>query len=554
VPLVLVLTLLAVAALDWNLAELLAPAGRARVFERLGDLGSAAVAPDLSAATLALGARLSLDTLAIALWGTLLGACLGFALALCASRTLVLGVEPPARGGRRVARAARRVLLEGARLVLDTLRGVPDFAWAIVILTLPGPGPVTGVIALALSIAGILGKVYSEHWDALAERKLAPGLAAGAGPLGLLAYLVHPLTARSTLSYTLMRAECAVRNASVIGAVGGGGLGGQMLEEFSYGNFRGAITLLLFLIAVTGGADVLTNWVRLYLREDANHPRPQRALSRESARARRLGVAVGIAIAAVLALAWLSEPLRKAGDELRRIEWGFISEYFGALLRPDLSGPAVLSALRGLPVPLALGWLGTLLGVFGAALLAYPGSVALQWEPERYTGERAGSTTRSFRAARLVAARALALLLRAVPEAAWVLLLAAMLRAGPLAGVLALGLHSAGVLARVYTESVDNVPYRALEPAAGGGRFGAFVYGALPAARSDWLTYGFFQLESNVRTGVLLGILGLGGLGDRFHTAFIEGSMPLAGTYLAAMVLLTVVLDRLSRAWKLVRA
>jgi phosphonate transport system permease protein len=153
----------------------------------------------------------------------------------------------------------------------------------------------------------------------------------------------------------------------------------------------------------------------------------------------------------------------------------------------------------------------------------------------------------------LVSARAFALLLRAVPEAAWALLFAALLRAGPLPALAALALHSWGVLARVYAESIDGVPYRALEPAAGGGRFGAFLYGAVPAARGDWATYAFFQLESNVRTGVLLGILGLGGIGDAFHTAFVEARMPLAGTHLGAMVLLTVLLDRASRALKLAR-
>lgn len=542
------LTVAALFAIDWRFDEWAGAAGRARALDRLRGLSGAVVAPDLSAETLALGWRLSLDTLAIAAWGTLFGALGGFLLAIPATRALVLGSEPPARGWRRVPRAARRGLLELARLVLDTLRGVPDFAWAVLLSTLPGPGPITGVCAIALSVAGILGKIYSEHWDALAQQRLTPGLAVGAGRVGMLAYVLHPLCARASLSYTLMRAECAVRNASVIGAVGGGGLGGQMLEEFSYGNDRGAITLLLFLVAVTASADLATNGLRLLLREDPNHPRPARALSREAARARRLAVCGGLAAAALLAALWLRGALLKALDELGRIEWGFIGEHFGQLLRPDLSPAALASALRGLPLPLALGWLGTLGAVAGAALLAYPASSAMQLEPQRFTGERVAPARRVARALLLGGARALALLLRAVPEAAWALLFAALLRAGPLPAMAALALHSCGVLTRVFAESIDGVPYRALEPAAGGGRAGAFLYGALPAARGDWTTYAFFQLESNVRTGVLLGILGLGGIGDLFHTAFVEARMPLAGTYLLAMVLLTVLLDRASRA------
>jgi phosphonate transport system permease protein len=99
----------------------------------------------------------------------------------------------------------------------------------------------------------------------------------------------------------------------------------------------------------------------------------------------------------------------------------------------------------------------------------------------------------------------------------------------------------------VFAESVDNVPYRSLESASLGGRASAFVYGALPRVRSDWWSYSAIQFESNVRAGVLLGTLGLGGLGERFHSALGLGLMPRAGTLLIAMVLLTALIDRASR-------
>jgi phosphonate transport system permease protein len=365
--------------------------------------------------------------------------------------------------------------------------------------------------------------------------------------MGLLLYLLHPLTSRSMLTYTLMRAECAVRNASVIGAVGGGGLGGQMLEEFATGNERSALTLLFFLLALTGGADLLTNFVRNRLREDPNHVKPQ-DLSIERTRRARRAVLGGLALAALGSAAWLRGPLLRAVDEMQRVEWGFIGEHFGGLLRPDLSSEALASALAGLPVPLALGWLGTVLGTALAALLSWPASVAFQIDPARFTGERAGALARAGRAALLVGSRTAALVMRAIPEVAWLLILAALFKVGPLPGVLALSIHSAGVLGRVYTESVDNLPYRNLEPAALGGRAGAFLYAALPLVRHDWVTYAFFQLESNVRTGVLLGILGLGGLGNSFHTAFGLAQMGRASTYLIGMVVITIALDRVSRA------
>ena len=131
---------------------------------------------------------------------------------------------------------------------------------------------------------------------------------------------------------------------------------------------------------------------------------------------------------------------------------------------------------------------------------------------------------------------------------AWILALAILFKLGVIAGLLGVILHSAGVLARVFTESIDNVPYRSHEGVFNGSRFGTFLYSALPTARHDWSTFSFFQFESNVRAGVVLGVIGIGGIGDSFHSSFTHWSMHRAGTFLLAMVVLTVVIDRLSRA------
>ena len=75
----------------------------------------------------------------------------------------------------------------------------------------------------------------------------------------------------------------------------------------------------------------------------------------------------------------------------------------------------------------------------------------------------------------------------------------------------------------------------------------------MPAAWRDWKTYAFFQFEVNVRMGVVLGMVGAGGLGDAFQTNLLFRENHRAGTFLWAMVLLTVGIDRLSRRLLLVR-
>ena len=115
----------------------------------------------------------------------------------------------------------------------------------------------------------------------------------------------------------------------------------------------------------------------------------------------------------------------------------------------------------------------------------------------------------------MIAARGLGLLGRGVPEVAWVLILGAFFRQGLLAGVFAVTLHSAGVLLRVFVETIDNIPHRRLEHVSGACRAQIFLHGAVPTAWPDWKTYAFFQFEVNLRMGVVLGMVGAGGLGSR---------------------------------------
>jgi phosphonate transport system permease protein len=106
---------------------------------------------------------------------------------------------------------------------------------------------------------------------------------------------------------------------------------------------------------------------------------------------------------------------------------------------------------------------------------------------------------------------------------------------------------------RVFSETVDNIPYRRFEQSFMGSRMTCFACAAAPVSARDWMTYGFFQFESNVRMGVVLGIIGVPGLGFFFTFQFEWFQYEKAATYLLVMIGLTVLIDRISRALKLSR-
>jgi phosphonate transport system permease protein len=572
--LVLALVVLASVWLTWDFGTLATAESRAAAGKRLGEFVGAVTRPDLDPAYLDLCLTWTHETVTTALGGSLIGILLGWLVALGASRAVVLGPAPREAGfAARLHRAARRVLVEGFRLVLDVLRGVPDFVWAVVLLPALGTGRLTGTIAIGLSMAGILGKVFSELWDAVPDRRLEPVRQLGSGRLAAHVYGAQPLAARGMVSFTLMRIECAVRNASVLGVIVGGGLGGAIDDELSNGDYARVGTVVLFVFALTTLADLVSHALRRQFRNDPNHPRVRRASPQAQMAATYVGVALALLVfgwavadhlrpkVAAHANVILSEGFsRPALSDVERAAESLATQggesWFQAVSRkylsPDLSGPTVLGSLESTLTPLSVAVIGTLLAVLAAAVLAWMGSVAYQLEPLRFTGERAELAWR--RAARwLVFAlgRLLALVARSVPELLWAILLIRLLSLGTLPAVLAIAIHSTGVLARVFGETVDNVPYRRLEQTFLGSRPASFVAVAVPTCWRDWLTYSMMQFESNVRMGVVLGLVGLSGLGMAFGEARQWAIWGQASTLLLTMVLLTTVIDRVSRALKL---
>ncbi len=523
-------------ALPWDLSHLATAEGWASAWQRAADFAASFASPDLSTRTLALALDLALETLAIAVLGVSLGLVLAYPLAALASAA-ALDDGARLRGWRR---AARVTLREASRLALDALRGVPDFAWALLLLAVFGPNAVTAVLAIAVHVAGILGKILSELWDGVARAHGDVLRSTGAGRVQTLLYGVQPLAGRAMLSFVLMRLECAVRNASVIGAVCGGGLGGAILQELSYDNKQRAVTLLLAALALTVGVDLASNAVRRLLQRERTS-----SLAQAQRRRRVVGLAAAFAIATSCFL--LRAPLSGLGEELARLDLRFLTRHYGQLLRPQLDLDTLGEALRGAVVPLALGALATAPACALAAWMSWCASASFQLHAQRFAPERVPTWLRGSRVVLVAGTRLVAAVLRGVPEVAWVWMLSLFFLTGVEAALGALTLHSAGVLARVFTETVDNVPYRRLEHVGAPGRGELFLYGALPLSRGDWRSYALFQFESNVRTGVVLGIVGVGGIGYLFRTSLANGAMSRAGTFLLVTLLLTVTIDRLSR-------
>ena len=181
---------------------------------------------------------------------------------------------------------------------------------------------------------------------------------------------------------------------------------------------------------------------------------------------------------------------------------------------------------------LAMSALGTLLAAVAGLALALPAAKTHASDPARWRGPT-----------RLVLNA-----LRSIPELVWAALLLISAGLGPLAGTLALALHTTGVLGRLFAESFENQPQGPAEAlrvrgVRGGG---VFWYAELPQALPQLMSYTLYRWENNIRAAAVLGVVGAGGLGQMlaFHMSLFQ--MMETSSILIAMMALVALVDALS--------
>jgi len=153
-------------------------------------------------------------------------------------------------------------LRQSVRWLLIFLRSIPELVWALVFVRVVGLGPTAGVLAIALTYGGMLGKVYGEILESGETHPTETLLRNGSGRLQAFFYGLLPASAAELTSYTVYRWECAIRSSVVLGFVGAGGLGQQMDNSMKMFNGGEVATMLLVFMALVALADRVSAWLR----------------------------------------------------------------------------------------------------------------------------------------------------------------------------------------------------------------------------------------------------------------------------------------------------
>lgn len=223
--------------------------------------------PDLSGDFLALMVRPALETIQISFWGILIAVLIGFPLGLLGTHTLVVSgiLNDSELQGTPLRKGMRYGAYLFARGALSLFRCIPEFVWAFMFVRAVGLGPFPGVLAIGVAYGGMLGKVYSEIFEAVNHRPLEALQAVGATKLQIFFYGWFPQALPNFVSYTLYRWECAVRASAILGLVGAGGLGQQIEISMRMFQFNEVLTILMILFVMVAAVDYVSAKVRAML-------------------------------------------------------------------------------------------------------------------------------------------------------------------------------------------------------------------------------------------------------------------------------------------------
>ncbi len=187
-----------------------------------------------------------------------------FALVLAAFFALLLAF-PAARKNTQATRG--HALMHGfvfypIRLLLIVTRAIPELVWAMLFVFLFTPGPLPGILALAVHNFGILGKLCAEVVENMEKSPLDSLKASGAGSIVTLFYGVLPLTIPKFITFILYRWEVIIRTTIIVGFVGAGGLGQAFKLSMSWFHYSDITLYLICYLMLIGAVDKLANYLR----------------------------------------------------------------------------------------------------------------------------------------------------------------------------------------------------------------------------------------------------------------------------------------------------
>ena len=205
----------------------------------MADFFSRMFPPDLRHLSLLGGA--TVETIQIAVWGTLIAILLSIPLALLGAKN----TTPHA------------IVFHATRMFLNALRAINELVFALIFVSAVGLGPFAGVLAIALHATGMLAKFCAEEVEGVDRGPIEAMQATGAGRMQVILFGIVPQVIPAFISYSIYRFDVSIRAATILGLVGAGGLGFSLIKTMKLFKYHETATCILVIFAIV----FVSDWV-----------------------------------------------------------------------------------------------------------------------------------------------------------------------------------------------------------------------------------------------------------------------------------------------------
>lgn len=386
---------------------------------------------------------------------------------------------------------SNKVISRSISNLFAAMRAIHELIWALFFVTAFGLMPMTAILALAIPYAGMLGKVFTDIFTNLDSKGInrLRQIGASRGQLVLYGYLPEALP--QLISYSLYRFECAIRSSTILSFVGIAGLGMKiqlMLNDLRFNEMFTYIYVLFLLVFL------LEHWGNLY-------------------RQNRFNKATIVLSFVILISSWyyilipegalfdslINEKNTKFAMDFVAKLLGFNSENIAFLDIGEIGHVLVLTlqTLQMSFVAIALSFVGMIMTVILAS--------------KQYSHPVVYFIFRS-----------LYLFTRAIPELIWAMILIFIFKPGIWVGALALALHNFGILSKLCAEVIETMKEKPLKSLiqVGAKKSHILIYGVIPSVIKSFTSYTIYRWEIILRTTIVVGLVGAGGLGYYFRLNF----------------------------------
>jgi phosphonate transport system permease protein len=493
--LLILIFLFSLTAINWK-EDLIHPGGGVMIIQILKSL---------------LQPNLTLEIIQIALeatWITVVYAVAGMTLAIIYGS--MAGVL--ASGILTNNRFLKKVSVGIFRGVLSFTRAIHELVWAWLFVASFGLSPYAAIFALAIPYGGILGRILADALNDVPEEPIHALKLAGASNLKCLFYGYLPYVWNHMLSYTLYRFECAIRSSTIMSFVGLGGLGYQIQLSLADLKFDEVWTFLIFLIILVVMVDL---WSGLLRR--SNHFLYSAHPIFKYFSVDRLSIWI---FTFLICASWYNVRFIQEASLFHLFSSEnaqYALKFFNGLLGLTEEQPAFLN-LEYWKTAISLTWETLLMSIMAIGIATIVTLVTVIPAARNFANGTLTASSGFWHWLSYGVIRIAYIFSRAVPELIWAMLIVFLLQPGLLPGALALALHNFGILGKLCAEVIeemDHKPVRNLST-AGANKIQILVYGVLPAVMPKFLSYMFYRWEVIMRTTIVVGFIGAGGLGQEF--------------------------------------